>query len=110
MQSAVEPAGVALWSKPFDGGEETPVPGMPRLAYADGWAANGQGIFFTDSTFIPVAVRCYDFATASVREVAMMMHTPTALGGLGLAVSRDGKSLLYTRTEDIQSDLVLMGK
>ena len=55
-----------------------------------------------------VALRRYDFATASVREGEMEMNTPTALGGLGLAVSRDGKSLLYTHTEDTQSDLVLM--
>jgi Tol biopolymer transport system component len=108
--NVAEPAGVALWSKPIDGGEETPVPGMPRLAYADGWTANGQGIFFTDSTYVPVALRRYDFATASVREGAMEMNTPTALGGLGLAVSRDGKSVLYTHTADTQSDLVLMGK
>jgi hypothetical protein len=40
----------------------------------------------------------------------MEMNTPTALGGLGLAVSRDGKSVLYTHTADTQSDLVLMGK
>ena len=36
------------------------------------------------------------------------IRQPTALGGLGLAVSHDDKSLLFTHTKDIQSDLVLV--
>jgi Tol biopolymer transport system component/DNA-binding winged helix-turn-helix (wHTH) protein len=106
--NVTEADGVTLWVKPLLGGEETRIPGLPRLAYADSWAATEQSIYFTDSTWVPVALRRYDFATAST-PFATEIAQPTALGGLGLAVSRDGKSVLFTHTEDTQSDLVLTG-
>jgi Tol biopolymer transport system component/DNA-binding winged helix-turn-helix (wHTH) protein len=105
--NVTEADGVTLWTKPLEGGEETRIPGLQRLAYADSWAATGQSIYFTDSAAVPVALRRHDFGTASTHLVTELLEQPTALGGLGLAVTRDGKSLLYTHTEDTQSDLVL---
>jgi Tol biopolymer transport system component/DNA-binding winged helix-turn-helix (wHTH) protein len=104
--NVTEADGVTLWMKPLEGGEETRIPGLPRLAYVDSWAATEQSIYFTDSTRVPPGLRRYDFATAST-PFATEIVEPTALGGLGLAVSRDGKSVLFTHTEDTQSDLVL---
>jgi Tol biopolymer transport system component/DNA-binding winged helix-turn-helix (wHTH) protein len=106
--NVAEPAGVSLWIKPLTGGEETALPGLPRLAYADSWAANDEAIYFTDTRRVPVAVLRYDLATAKTQSVATLPNSPTPLGGLGLAVLRDGSSLLYTHTEDTQSDLVLL--
>ncbi len=106
--NVAEPNGVALWSKPFAGGDEAPLPGLPRLAYADSWAANDRAIYFTDSAQVPVAVRRYELASGRVESAGMLPNSPTALGGLGLAVSPDDRSLLYTHTEDTQSDLVLV--
>jgi Tol biopolymer transport system component/DNA-binding winged helix-turn-helix (wHTH) protein len=105
--NVTEADGVTLWVKPLEGGEETRIPGLQRLAYSDSWAATEHSIYFTDSTRVPVALRRYDFATASTPFATELFMQPTALGGLGLAVSRDGKSLLFTHTEDTQSDLVL---
>jgi Tol biopolymer transport system component/DNA-binding winged helix-turn-helix (wHTH) protein len=105
--NVTEADGVTLWMKPLEGGEETRIPGLQRLAYSDSWAATEQSIYFTDSTAVPTALRRYDFATASTPFATELIRQPTALGGLGLAVSRDGKSLLFTHTEDTQSDLVL---
>jgi hypothetical protein len=103
------PSGMALWSKPIEGGDEAPLPGMPRLTYADSWAANERAIYFTDTTQVPVVVRRYDLASAAIRVAGTLPNPPTALGGLGLAVSADDQSLLYTHTEDTQSDLVIVG-
>ena len=105
--NVAEPATVSLWSQPLEGGGAAALPGMPRLAYADSWAVNAQGIFFTDSSTDPVTLRRYDFASATTRELARLPNLPTPLGGLGLAVSADGTAL-YTHTEDSQSDLVLL--
>jgi Tol biopolymer transport system component/DNA-binding winged helix-turn-helix (wHTH) protein len=102
------PSGVELWSRPLAGGEEAPLPGMPRLAYADGWATDGKAIYFSDSSFVPTALRRYVLAGGQLETIVEMPNEPTPLGGLGLAVSADGKSLLYTHTEDTQSDLVLL--
>jgi Tol biopolymer transport system component/DNA-binding winged helix-turn-helix (wHTH) protein len=100
------PDEVTLWSKPLAGGQEERLPGMPRLTYADGWAATRGSIYFTDTSRTPVVVRRYAIDAARIETVATLPNVPTALGGLGLAVSSDGKSLLYTHTEDTQSDLV----
>ncbi|HZF15766.1 MAG TPA: winged helix-turn-helix domain-containing protein [Steroidobacteraceae bacterium] len=106
--NVADPAGVMLWTKPLAGGIELPLPGMPRLDYADSWTANDAAIYFTNIGESPVSVYRYELATGRMRMVAALPNVPTTLGGLGLAVSRDGKSLLYTHTEDSQSDLVLM--
>jgi Tol biopolymer transport system component len=106
--NVAEPNSVALWSKPFAGGDEAPLPGLPRLAYADSWAASDRAIYFTDTAHVPVPVRRYELASGRVEIAGNLPNSPTALGGLGLAVSPDDKSLLYTHTEDTQSDLVLM--
>lgn len=106
--NVAEAGGVALWSKPLAGGDEAPLPGMPHLAYADSWATDGKAIYFTDSSYAPAALRRYTLADARLEVIVELPSSPTPLGGLGLAVSADGKSLLYTHTEDTQSDLVLM--
>jgi Tol biopolymer transport system component/DNA-binding winged helix-turn-helix (wHTH) protein len=106
--NVAEPNSVALWSKPFAGGDEAALPGLPRLAYADSWAANDRAIYFTDTAQVPVTVRRYELASGRIEIAGTLPNSPTALGGLGLAVSPDDRSLLYTHTEDTQSDLVLM--
>ena len=64
-------------------------------------------MFFIDTSRSPVAVRRYGLADGKLETVGALPNEPTPLGGLGIAVSVDGKSLLYTHTEDAQSDLVL---
>ena len=105
--NAVESAYVSLWAQSLEGGDAAALPGMPRLAYADSWAANARSLFFTDSSAEPATLRRYDFASHQIEELARLPNKPTALGGLGLAVSADGKNVLYTHTEDLQSDLVI---
>ena len=57
-------------------------------------------IYFTDTSRRPVAIWRYDLASGSLMlDVATLPNVPTPLGGLGLAVARDGKTLLYTHTE-----------
>jgi len=106
--NVAEPGGVVLWIKPLAGGAEKPVPGMPRLAYADSWTTNAEAIYFTDTSHRPVVIRRLDLASGAILNVATLPNMPTPLGGLGLEVARDGRSLLYTHTEDTQSDLVLV--
>jgi Tol biopolymer transport system component/DNA-binding winged helix-turn-helix (wHTH) protein len=111
--NVAQPGGVTLWMKPSEGGEdpdeETAVPGMPRLAYADAWTADDSAIYFTGRSSERAAVFRYDLATRAIREVATLPAEPAPLGGLGLAISPDGGSLLYTHIADTQSDLALTG-
>ena len=108
--SVADPGGLVLWMKPLAGGPETPVPGMPRLSHADIWTANDVAIYFSLKLEGQLVIIRHDLAAHTVQPLAMLPNEPTPPGGPGLAVSRDGKSLLYTHTEDTQSDLALISE
>ena len=98
---------VALWSKPVEGGIETPLEGMPPLDYSDSWTATPQGIYYTSSSARASTVSFYDFSTRSAHVVRTLEGSPAALGGLGISVSPDERWLLYTRSERSEGDIIL---
>ncbi|MFL6576770.1 MAG: TolB family protein, partial [Povalibacter sp.] len=101
-------AGVALWQKQLGSAEETPLEGMPALSYADSWTATLHGVYYTQSSDDPRVVHFYDFATRQSRPIAHLSQPPTPFGGLGISVSTDERYLLYTQTEEHQSDVMLL--
>jgi Tol biopolymer transport system component len=108
--NVADPGGQVLWMKPLAGGAEAPVPGMPRLSHADSWTADDAAIYFSMKIEGQFVVVRHDMATHMVRPLAILPYAPTTFGGLGLAASRDGKSLLYAHAEDTQSDLALISE
>jgi Tol biopolymer transport system component len=105
--SVLDAKGLALWSKRLIADPETPVEGMPRLSYSDAWTANSSGIYYTDSSVARPTVNFYDFATRTTRRIATLRTSPIPGGGLGIAVSADGRWLLYPQVDDLQSDIML---
>jgi Tol biopolymer transport system component len=101
-----QPKGVALWSVAVNGGSGVPVDAMPELPYTESWTATARGIYYTDSNSNPPSVNFYDFARKSTKKVMRLPQRPTPSGGL--AVSPDGRWLLYTQTDDDQSDIMLV--
>jgi len=106
--NAEEPGGVVLWSKPVAGGDEAPLPGMPLLTYSDSWTTTRDGVYFTRAVEESATLNFYDFASQQAHQVMQLQQAPTALGGLGLSVSPDGRSLLYTRSGASQADIMLV--
>jgi Tol biopolymer transport system component/DNA-binding winged helix-turn-helix (wHTH) protein len=100
-------SGVMLWSKLQDG-TESALEGMPSLSYDDSWTTTERGIYFTRSSEDPRIVNFYDFASRQIRPVVKLGKAPTAAGGLGLSLSPDERYLLYTQTEERQSDVMLL--
>jgi len=96
-----------LWWKRSAAEAEQPLEGMPRLSYSDAWTANSKGIYYTDSSVAQPTVNFYDFATRASRRVATLKTSPIPGGGLGIAVSADGRWLLYPQVDDLQSDIML---
>jgi Tol biopolymer transport system component/DNA-binding winged helix-turn-helix (wHTH) protein len=100
--------GVVLWSKPAEGGDESPLEGMPSLRYSDGWTATPLGIYFITADAQQPIVNFYDFASHHTRVVRTLDGAPAALGGLGVSVSKDGHWLLYTRAEKSEADIMMI--
>jgi Tol biopolymer transport system component/DNA-binding winged helix-turn-helix (wHTH) protein len=101
------PPGVMLWTKSVDGGDERPLARMPPLAYDDPWAVAPSGIYFVRTAVGPTTVERYDFTTGATVTVGRLPRVPTPLGGLGLAVSRDERWLLFTQTDETEADVML---
>jgi Tol biopolymer transport system component/DNA-binding winged helix-turn-helix (wHTH) protein len=102
-----EASGVVLWSSLVSGGPEVPLENMPRLEYGDSWAATPTGIYYTDSSSTPVVLNFYEFASHSTRRVMILKQTPVLFGAAGIAVSPDGRWLLYTQADHDQSEIML---
>jgi Tol biopolymer transport system component len=98
-----------IWSASVDGGDERPVAGMPARSgkwYAD-WAPTDSGIYFIDGDPPRPGIHFLDFATAKVRRLADIPGRPE-IGGGGLALSPDGRSLLFSQVDEIASDIMLI--
>jgi Tol biopolymer transport system component/DNA-binding winged helix-turn-helix (wHTH) protein len=106
--NAASPNGVELWSKPADGGTESPLEDMPRLKYSDSWTATRRGIYYTQSGTHTATVGFYDFASHHARVVRDLQEVPAPLGGLGISVSKDEHWLLYTRSAQWQGDILMI--
>jgi WD40-like Beta Propeller Repeat len=101
-------SGVVLWSKPIEGGVESPLEGMVPLRYSDSWTATHRGVYYTSSSGGSAFVGFYDFATHQRHVMRTLDGLPLALGGLGIAVSADQRWLLYTRSERSEGDIMMI--
>jgi Tol biopolymer transport system component len=96
---------LAIWSQPVNGGEAEPLKGMPELNGDESWTATEHGIYYTSSSTKTPTVNYYDFATRTVQRLCTLPQS-RAQGG-GVSVSPDGHWLLFTQTDDAQSDVMI---
>jgi len=106
--SVLDEKGIVLWSKRSASDPEQPIEGIPRLGYPEAWTATESGVYYTDSAAARPTVNFHDFATRTSRQVATLKASPIPGGGLGIAVSSDGRWLLYPQVDDLQSDIMLV--
>jgi Tol biopolymer transport system component/DNA-binding winged helix-turn-helix (wHTH) protein len=94
-----------IWKMPVEGGEETQVLEEVRGASWPNWALTSNGIYFLRFGKSPrVTIQFLDFATGKITPV----WTPDKEPGWGLAISRDGKSILYVQGEFAESNIMLV--
>lgn len=97
-----------LWRVPVNGGEETPVLEIPKVGYWGYWALADKGIYFVNTTAAGRhALEFFDFGTRRIEHIAGLEQTPE-LFEPGLAVSPDGRSILYVQRDQRNSDIVLV--
>jgi len=94
-----------LWRMRPDGGGESLVDAMPALRGYEWWPSE-SGIYFYLDTGIKTDLDFLDLRTSRIHRIYTFDKPPDMW--LGLSVSHDGKWLLYSRTDEAVSDLMLV--
>ncbi len=98
------PSQCSVWKIPVEGGEETKV--LDSVHPHGKWAVGIEGIYF----FAPAdeqrhtEMRLYEFATGKTRKI---LTIESALDQ-HIAISPDGRTILYTQIDEGGSDLMLV--
>ncbi len=100
--------GDGVWRVPVEGGEELPVPELSQASSRRYWAVAQTGIYFAgqEGDASPT-IQFFDFTTRRITRVATT-EKPLVGGPPGLAVSPDGRWILYTQLERRDSDLTMI--
>jgi dipeptidyl aminopeptidase/acylaminoacyl peptidase len=92
-----------IWKMPLDGGEETRVLDQPGPWF--NWALARTGIYFLNESATPNGrIEFFDFASRKTTPIFSLEKPASAFGGL--AVSPDGRSLLYGQIEVDDSSIM----
>jgi serine/threonine protein kinase/Tol biopolymer transport system component len=96
-----------VWKMPLRGGEETQVLDQPISRLWFNWGLARTGIYFLNSSAKPNGrIEFFDFATRKTSSVfSLEKPSPTFAG---LAVSPDGRSLLFGQSEYDDSNIMLV--
>jgi eukaryotic-like serine/threonine-protein kinase len=106
-QLSVDPSGApaTLWAMPATGGEEHLVTSQQIHLH---WAVAPNGIYFTDpGTKRLATLKFLDVRTGRISAVATI-EKPLTDGGQSLAVSPDGRSILYSQVDSVSTDIMLV--
>jgi Tol biopolymer transport system component len=95
-----------IWRIPTSGGEETEVVGALDSGYWGYWALAENGIYYLDTAATP-GMNFFDFTTQRTTRVFDFESHP-ARESTGIAVSTDGKTILYTQLDALSRDIVLV--
>jgi Tol biopolymer transport system component/DNA-binding winged helix-turn-helix (wHTH) protein len=93
-----------VWKMPLRGGEEKRVWDEGGGSEWYNWALARNGIYFLQHQGNRAAVNFLDFATGKMTAVLISDRAP----GIGLALSDDGKSILYDENELEDSSIMLV--
>lgn len=94
-----------LWKVPLEGGEETQVLPQPAALLWGYWDLTAEGIYFYNAD--TKAIEFFRFATHRVTQIVKPEKRPP-LTQPGLAVSPDGRWILYAEVDQEASDIMLV--
>ncbi len=93
-----------IWRMPVEGGEETPI--LDRKIAWSHWRVMEKGILFLESGATPPEIDFFDFVTHHVKQIATVDRERGIWGGF--AVSPDRRWILFTRVDQIDSEIMLV--
>jgi Tol biopolymer transport system component len=98
-------APATLWSMPVEGGEERLVTSQQIHLH---WAVAPSGIYFTDPETKPLAtLKFLDVRTGRISTIANL-EKPLSGNGQSLAVSPDGRFVLFSQLDGISAELMVV--
>ena len=90
-----------------DGGSEISLPELAGIGAWRSWSAAANGVYFTTfETQPPFHIRFFDFATRQIKPIADVKKPPLDYYS-NLAVSPDGKKILYAQRDQSASSIML---
>jgi Tol biopolymer transport system component len=95
-----------IWRIPTSGSEETEVVGALESGYWSYWALVENGIYYLDTAAMP-GINFFDLTTQRTTRVFDFENHP-AREATGIAVSPNGKTILYTQLDALSRDIVLV--
>jgi Tol biopolymer transport system component/DNA-binding winged helix-turn-helix (wHTH) protein len=96
-----------IWRIPVAGGAETPVLDHHQAGLTRQWAVTPQGIWFvTAEAAKRPLIEFYRFGAGRV-TIAATLDNPPPPGFSGLTISPDGRRLLWTQMDQVNSDITL---
>ena len=95
-----------IWRVPTTGGEETEVIASLEPGYWGYWAIVETGIYYLDTTTKP-GIAFFDFTTRRATRVFDLESRPSR-EATGIAVSPDGRTILYTQLDALSRDIMLV--
>lgn len=100
-----ETAGV--WRLQLETGNEEAIAGLEGIKDHRSWILSGRRLYFVQSTRSGAVLKFLDLATGRVANVATLQKNPV-YGPPGLAVSPDGRSVLYVQRDSSASDIMVV--
>jgi Tol biopolymer transport system component/DNA-binding winged helix-turn-helix (wHTH) protein len=100
-------AAPGLWRMPAAGGKEEFVTGHHQAGFWRYWRVTERGIYFATASSAGALLEFYNFASKQISEVARLSQGAVRYLP-GLAVSPDGRSLLYCQMDRSGSDIMMV--
>ncbi|HKR83208.1 MAG TPA: hypothetical protein VJS37_03480, partial [Terriglobales bacterium] len=97
----------AIWNSGLNGENETRVIDGP-LNPVMGWKLRHNAIWMLNFDITPTQLMAFDLATRKKTQLGMLDVGPLAFTAMGFDVTPDGKSIIYTRTDSLDSDIMLV--
>jgi Tol biopolymer transport system component len=98
--------GIDIWRIPAAGGTDEFVVELPSVASRK-WVVTGKGIYFLNSEGHFGYVDFYDLSTKHISHVAKLTKPQDPIGN-GMAMSPDGRYVLYCQLDQETSDLIIV--
>jgi Tol biopolymer transport system component len=95
----------AIWNSSLSGENETRIVDCPDFM---GWKLRRNAIWMLNYETTPTPLIAFDLATRKKTQLGFLDVGPFAFVGTGFDIAPDGHSIIYTRTDSLDSDIMLV--